>query len=136
MHSVVIVTVCMEMLQQKMSQKVSIRKGSWFENHNLTLVQILYITYFWVYKCNQEFVIHELGIRERTIVDWYNYAREVCDLILQKHENNIIGGPGVIVEIDERKFGKRQYHKGRCVDGVWVFGGKERDSNKWVFFYN
>ena len=59
----------MEMLQQKMSQKVSIRKGSWFENHNLTLVQSLYITYFWVYKCNQEFVIHELGICERTIMD-------------------------------------------------------------------
>ena len=66
----------MEMLQQKMSQKVSIRKGSWCENHNLTLEQILYVTYFWVYKCNQEFVIHELGISERTIVDWYNYARE------------------------------------------------------------
>ena len=63
-------------------------------------------------------------------MDWYCYAREVCDTILQKHENNIIGGPGVIVEIDESKFGKRKYHKGRRVDGVWVFGGIERDSKK------
>ena len=66
-------------------------------------------------------------------MDWTNYAREVLDTILQKHENNIIGGPGVIVEIDESKFGKRKYHKGRRVDGVWVFGGIERDSKKCFF---
>ena len=118
---------------KKCHKKVSIRRGSWFENHNLTLEQILYHTYFWVYKCNQEFVIHELGISERTIVDWYNFAREVCDTILQKTENNIIGGPGIVVEIDESKFGKRKFHKGRRVDGVWVFGGIERDSKKCFF---
>lgn len=111
---------------------MSIQKGSLFENNNLTSEQILYITYFWVYKCNQEFVIHELGICEGTIVDLYNYAREVCDTILQKHENNIIKGTGVIVEIDESKFGKKN-HKGRRVDGVCVFGGIHRDS-KMSFF--
>ena len=39
-----------------------------------------------------------------------------------------IGGPGKIVEIDESKFGKRKYHKGSRKDGIWVFGGIERDS--------
>ena len=94
---------------KKCHKKVSIRKGSWFENHNLTLEQILYVTYFWVYKCNQEFVIHELGICERTIVDWYNYAREVETVYPTKPlKNNTIGGPGVIVEIDESKFGRKK----------------------------
>ena len=37
---------------------------------------------------------------------------------------------GKVVEIDESKFGKRKYHRGRRVDGVWVFGGIERESNK------
>ena len=37
-----------------------------------------------------------------------------------------IGGPGKIAEIDESKFRKRKYHKGRRKDGVWVFGGIER----------
>lgn len=55
---------------KKCHKKVSVRKGSWFENHNLTLEQILHITYFWVYRCNQEFVCHELGVCEMTIVDW------------------------------------------------------------------
>ena len=119
---------------KKCHKNVLIRKGSWFENQNLTLEQILYVTYFWVYKWNKEFVIHELGICEQTIVDWYNYAREVCDSILQKYENNIIGVPGVIVKIVGSKFGKRKYHKGRRVDGLWVFGSIERDSKKWGFF--
>ena len=39
-----------------------------------------------------------------------------------------IGGTGKIVEIDQSKFGKRKYHKGRRKDGVWVFGGIERDT--------
>ena len=32
------------------------------------------------------------------------------------------------MEIDESKFGKRKYHKGRRKEGVWVFGGIERES--------
>ena len=32
------------------------------------------------------------------------------------------------VEIDESKFGRRKYHRGRYVEGHWVFGGTERGS--------
>ena len=42
-----------------------------------------------------------------------------------------IGGPGKMVEIDESKFGMRKYHKGRRKDGIWVFGGIERDSKNY-----
>ena len=31
--------------------------------------------------------------------------------------------------MDESKFGKRKYNRGKRVEGVWVFGGIERDSN-------
>jgi len=32
-----------------------------------------------------------------------------------------MGGPGHIVQIDDSKFGKRKYNKGKRVEGVWVF---------------
>ena len=37
-----------------------------------------------------------------------------------------IGGPGIEVEIDESKFGRRKYNRGRWQEGHWVFGGIER----------
>lgn len=34
-----------------------------------------------------------------------------------------LGGPGIEVQIDESKFGRRKYYRGHRVEGVWVFGG-------------
>jgi len=72
-------------------------------------------------------VVHELGISHTTVVDLYNFCREVCSVVLQKQSEQI-GGPGKMVEIDESKFGKRQYNRSKRVDGCWIFGGIERDS--------
>ncbi len=44
-----------------------------------------------------------------------------------------IGGPGCVVEIDESKFGKRKYHRGKREEGVWVFGGIKRESKRCFF---
>jgi hypothetical protein len=41
-----------------------------------------------------------------------------------------LGGKDIIVEIDESKFGKRKYHKGHHVEGVWAFGIVERIAAK------
>ena len=41
-----------------------------------------------------------------------------------------IGGPGKVVEIDESKFGRRKYNRGKRVDGKWVFGGIEQCTDK------
>jgi transposase-like protein len=119
-------------LNKKCNKKIFIRLGSWFEKHILTLENFLLITYFWVYKASEIFVRHELDICRQTVVDWYNFSRQVCTSILEINSEKL-GGPGKIVEIDESKFGKRKFHKGRRVDGVWVFGGIERET-KWCFF--
>ncbi len=111
---------------RKCNKKVSKRKGSWFDGSHLSIDQIVKLTYLWVHKCSEEFTMRECGIvGEHTIVDWYSFCREVCVEVLQG-ESVPIGGPGEIVEIDESKFGKRKYNRGRRVDGVWVFGGIDR----------
>ena len=112
------------------NKKVSIRKGTWFEGSHLALEQILKLTYYWVWHCEHTFIMRECSIGSNsTIVDWCYFAREVCLTVLEK-ESGPIGGPGKIVEVDESKFGKRKYNRGRRVEGQWVFGGIERGSKR------
>ena len=79
--------------------------------------------------------MHETSSRDKTtssetVVDWYNYCREVCAEIISRHHTGRIGGPDKIVEIDESKFGRRKYHRGRVVEGQWVFGGICRETKE------
>jgi transposase-like protein len=115
------------------NKKKSIRSDSWFAQSHLSIAQIIKFTYYWVYKLPQEFVSIQLGLgSDHTMVDWYNFAREVCISVLEQ-DSEVIGGPGIVVEIDESKFGKRKYNRGRRVDGCWVFGAIERESKKCFF---
>ena len=74
-------------------------------NSNLSLQQVVKLTYYWVYKTRQDTVRRELKINcEETLADWYNLCREHCWEILEKG-NGKVGGPEKIVEIEESKFG-------------------------------
>ena len=54
-----------------------------------------------------------------------NLSREAMAVYLQDNSQKI-GGPDKTVEIDESKFGKREYYRGHRVQGQWIFGGVER----------
>ena len=69
--------------------------------------------------------MHETSPPE-TVIDWYNYCREACAYRIMQHHVGQIGGPGKTVEIDESKFGKMKYHRGRYVEGQWVFCGQTK----------
>ena len=119
-------------------KKFSINFGSWIEQSCLSHSQIIQLTYYWTRNYPNHLAVIETGISHQTVVDWYNFCREVCVEVLQEKEEEFggqVGGPGTIVEIDESKFGKRKYHRGKHVDGVWVFGGVERGKKENCFFY-
>ncbi|GBN17082.1 hypothetical protein AVEN_62537-1, partial [Araneus ventricosus] len=79
-----------------------------------------------------EWIVDELNASEPTVVDWKSFRREVCgDIIIRGSKK--LGGVGQIVEIDESKFGKKKYRKGKRVEEKWVFGGIERGSKESLF---
>ena len=115
------------------NKKISIRENSWFSHSNLSLEKIIKLTYYWVWKMPEYYVRIQLQIGStETLVDWYSFGREVC---LCRLEDNCeqIGGENVIVEIDESKFGKRKYNRGKRVEGQWVFGGIEQENKSKCF---
>jgi len=66
----------------------------------------------------------DIVISQETVADWFQYCREVIvsDFITREHQRERIGGVGRVVQIDESKFGKRKFNRGRRVDGHWVIG--------------
>ena len=69
---------------------------------------------------------------KKTGVDWYNFLRDVCAQYYVDHPN-VIGGPGIEVEIDESKFGRRKISPWPVYMWKvmhWVFGGTERITGK------
>jgi len=74
-------------------------------------------------------VCRNFKVSSTTAVDWFSFAREVyLDDCLNNSEK--IGGHQKVVEIDEAKFGKSKYNRGRYIEGQWVFGGVKRGSRK------
>ena len=44
--------------------------------------------------------------------------------------NGPIGGSGHIIECDEMKLGKRKYERGRIVEGSWILGMLDIETNE------
>ncbi|XP_067625182.1 uncharacterized protein [Eurosta solidaginis] len=115
---------------------ISRATGTFFENAKIDLAQIFYLMY--AYACHwqqsqvrKEYFFKGTVLSSATICDWYNYCREVVVLYQISHQEaqGRIGGPGTVVQIDESKFGKRKYNKGRRVEGHWVLGMVQEGTN-------
>ena len=72
------------------------------------------------------------GHSPNTVSNFMKYFRNLVIETLDD-EDEIIGRPGIVVEIDESKFGKRKYNRGHQVEGVWILGGIERTDTKRAF---
>lgn len=114
--------------KKKCGYRVSLNTGTFFAKAKLTYGEICKFIFFWLDNLPLTLIRKYSGISgPRTSVDWASFCREVTfdDLINNKKP---IGGVGRTVELDESKFGKRKYHRGKRVEGQWVFGGYERET--------
>ena len=109
----------------------SLVAGSWFDRQKLSQKTICRFCSLWLIEPHPRTLLieRELSVSRRTVVDWSNFCREVCVFWLETR-SELLGGNGVVVEIDEAKIGHRKYNRGRWIDGFWVFGGFERGSGR------
>jgi transposase-like protein len=113
-------------------QEISLKKNSFFFGHKMDCSKILFLGYLWINKTPTTSMVSMSGMSSRTICSFQNYFRQLVTDAMEM-EDALIGGEGIIVEVDETKLGKRKYHRGHHVEGVWVLGGVERTAEKKVF---
>ncbi len=113
-------------------KKVSVLLDSFFGNSRLKCNKMFLLCYLWLSKANYSTILDLTGHSPNTVAAFIGYCRDLVMEALDS-DDDVIGELDVVVEIDESKFGKRNYHRGHAVEGVWVFGEIERTAEKRCF---
>ncbi|XP_027222622.2 uncharacterized protein [Penaeus vannamei] len=110
--------------------KVSDYKGSLLSGVKMEPYKVICFANHWLSKqWDYETLKQCLGLSEATGSVWQRYFAEVTEHWVDNQEP--IGGPGVVVDIDETLFGKMKHEEGKSQSQIWVFGGIERDSKNY-----
>ena len=97
--------------------KLSLLANSFFANSRLEISQILQIIYLWSTNTNATACSQSVGVSYKTVVQWYQFIREVCSQKLIE-EAKQLGGPGIRVQIDECQLVKAKNNRGRA---YWLY---------------
>lgn len=94
--------------------------------------KVIELLYCWIHKFRVIDAAREVGVTCRTVIDYYNFCREICGYALEDSASQI-GGPGQFVLISQSKFIFRKLGKGwspRPREEGWVFGGQVKNTDK------
>jgi hypothetical protein len=106
-------------------KSTSLFAHSFFARSKVPIDEILLLGYIWLTGATYSVGLTQSGLTTHAVVDYYTYFRQLVSSSLEPIDS-FIGGPGIVVEVDESKFGKRKYNRGKHVEGAWVIDGIER----------
>lgn len=110
----------------------SLFKKTFFGTCKFKIKKLLDLCYFYLHNMPVGMLCKLIGISSNTGTEWTSFLRQLLGESLE-YSTMEIGGENIVVEIDETKMGKRKYHRGHRVDGVWVVCGVERTLEKKYF---
>ncbi|KCZ73858.1 hypothetical protein H311_05182, partial [Anncaliia algerae PRA109] len=94
--------------------------------------KVLEFFYYFLCKCSFSSIKLITGFSTQTTSRLMSKAYEIIAKGIDESDTKI-GGSGIIVQLDETKFGKRKYNKGHAVEGVWLFVGIEETVERKFF---
>ena len=105
----------------------SLKADSVLENSNIVYRDFIRILSCFSEDMTPSRAAEHVNVAETTVRKIYSeLRRQMAEDIKTKPK---IGGADTIVEIDEAKFGKQKYNRGRLVEGSWILGGIQRHSD-------
>ena len=121
--------------------KVSVRDESFFSKQGRTAQENL--TLFWMFSYEVQICMmstflgrHRTKLCRQTIGTYWNLFRDLMTADMARDDTKL-GGPGMIVELDESYFsGKRKANVGRVPgDSRWIFGMLDITTKKCAVFF-
>jgi transposase-like protein len=112
--------------------EMSMWKNTLFSRSKLRPSQIMNLLYHWLIGANHGMLMALGGHSDDTITQLIRDANNMVSSMLEENDTKI-GGPNIIIEIDESKLSKRKYNRGHHVEGTWVIGGVERTIERKFF---
>ena len=78
----------------------SVQDGSFFSKSHLTLQKCFLLMYWWSREYPVKDAANVADVDENTVLDVYRWLREVCSIKLLQTPI-VLGGPGIVVQIDK-----------------------------------
>lgn len=117
--------------------QVSVYRNSIFSQSRIPINKFLFVAYLWVCKAPITTIQIITGHTKETIIRIVTLLRQVIATYLEvdvTDEDYMIGGPGIVVEIDETKLCKSHDEDDQeDTRAGWVFGGVERTDARRMF---
>jgi hypothetical protein len=113
-------------------KSVSIFNGTFFSGNILRPNEVMHLAYLWLTGSSSTTMRIHTGHTKATVSTYKRFFRELIANMIEE-DDVIIGGPGIIVQVDETKLGKRKYERGHRVAGAWVIVGVEMTDQRRMF---
>ena len=88
----------------------SINSGSILQGSKIPKNKFILMVFLWIQEVPLKAIQQNTGLSHSTVVEWNRILLNVLKENEAQKETEKIGGPGIVVEIDESKFGKRKYN--------------------------
>ncbi|KAI1702388.1 ISXO2-like transposase domain-containing protein [Ditylenchus destructor] len=93
----------------KCENPVGLGVNNWIFNRKLTLPEILRFLYCWSRQMKHKEIVEKVGCVRSTCGLVADSVREACGwYVYDRNSNKIIGGKGMIVEVDVKEFGEKK----------------------------